>query len=230
MVAQATLSVVLVAGATMLGRSLNKLAQGRVIVSLHNPPATYTQPRLAALYRQLEERLNRIPRVKGSGLAVYNPLTDNWGEMIYVSGHPPPKMSEEGSASWDRVSANYQQNFGMQIQRGRAFNAADNETAAPVAIVNQAFVKRFFKSGENPLDQHFGLDMSENAGTFRIIGVVRDAKFVGWGLNQPALPMFFAPLAQSMDYNNDLMNEEAGATLALHRRHHASDQHRAGNT
>src|ERR1039458_6295674 len=96
LVVQATLSVVLVAGATMLARSLNKLehqdfgyqVQGRVVVSLHNPPATYTQPKLAALYRQLEERLNRLPGVRGSGLALYNPLTDNWGELIYVSGHP----------------------------------------------------------------------------------------------------------------------------------------------
>jgi len=215
LIVQATLSVVLVAGATMLARSLNKLehqdfgyqVQGRVVVSLHNPPATYTQPKLTALYRQLEERLNRIPGVRGSGLALYNPLTDNWGELIYVSGHPPPKMSEDSGASWDRVSANYQQNFGMPILRGRAFTPADNETTAPVAIVNQAFVKRFFKSDENPLDRHFGLDLPENAGIFRIVGVVRDAKFAGFALNRPARPMFFVPLAQNVDYKNDLMKK-----------------------
>jgi predicted permease len=214
-VVQATLSVVLVAGATMLARSLNKLenqdfgyqVQGRVVVSLHNPPATYTQPQLAALYRQLEERLNRIPGVHGSGLALYNPLTNNWGEFIYVNGHPPPKMSEDGDASWDRVSANYQQNFGMPILRGRGFTTADNETTAPVAIVNQSFVKRFFKSDEKPLDQHFGLDLPENAGTFRIVGVVRDAKFAGFALSRPARPMFFVPLAQYVDYKNDLMKK-----------------------
>ena len=50
--------------------------------------------------------------------------------------------------------------------------------------MNEAFVKRFFKSGEDPLDQHFGLDLPENAATFRIVGVVRDAKFAGWGLYQ----------------------------------------------
>ena len=43
------------------------------------------------------------------------------------------------------MSANYLQNLGMPILRGRAFTAADNETTAPVAIVNEAFVKRFFK-------------------------------------------------------------------------------------
>jgi hypothetical protein len=66
-------------------------------------------------------------------------------------------------------------------------------------------VKRFFKAGENPLDQHFGLDMPENAGTFRIVGVVGDAKFAGWGFYQPARPMFYVPLAQQVNYKQDLM-------------------------
>jgi predicted permease len=215
LVVQATLSVVLVAGATMLGRSLNKLEhqdfgyqlQGRVEVAINNPPASYTQPRLAALYRQLEEQLNRIPGVQGSGLALYNPVTDNWGELIMVAGHPAGKFNGESGASWDRVSANYLQNWGMPILRGRAFSAADNETTAPVAIVNEAFVKRFFKSGEDPLAQHFGLDMPQYAGTFSIIGVVRDAKFAGGRLSRPARPMFYVPLAQSVDYHDDLMKK-----------------------
>ena len=89
--------------------------------------------------------------------------------------------------------------------RGRAFTTADNETAERVAVVNEAFVKRFFKSGEDPVDQHFGLDFPENAGIFRIVGVVRDAKFAGFDLNRPARPMFYVPLAQSVDYKQDLM-------------------------
>jgi predicted permease len=215
LVVQATLSVVLVAGATMLARSLNKLehqdfgyqVQGRVEVDMNRPPASYTQPRLAALYRQLEEQLNRLPGVQGSGLAMYNPLTDNWGELIMVAGHPAGQFNGESGASWDRVSANYLQNFGMPILRGRAFTAADNETTAPVAIVNEAFVKRFFKSDEDPLEQHFGLDMPQYAGTFSIVGVVRDAKFAGWGLNRPARPMFYVPLAQNVAYHDELMKK-----------------------
>ena len=213
LILQAALSVVLVAGATMLARSLNKLehqdfgyqVQGRVLVEMHNPPTSYTRAKLAALYREREERLNALPGVRGSGLALYNPLTDNWGELIHVAGHPAPKMDEESGASWDRVSASYLQNFGMTILRGRAFTAADNENSELVAIVNEAFVKRFFKRGEDPLDQHFGLDYPENSGTFRIMGVVRDAKFASWSLSRPALPMFYVPLAQNVDYKQDMM-------------------------
>src|SRR5216683_2768748 len=133
LVVQAALSVVLVAGSTMLARSLNKLehqdfgyqVQGRVVVDMNPPPASYTPPQLAALYRQLEEQLSRLPGVQGTGLAMYNPLTDNWGELIMVAGHPPAKLNEESGASWDRVSANYLQNWGMPILRGRTFSAAD---------------------------------------------------------------------------------------------------------
>lgn len=217
LVVQATLSVVLVAGATMLARSLNKLehqdfgyqVQGRVLVRLHYPAPSYTLPRLTALYRQIEDHLNRIPGVQGSGLALYNPLTNNWGELVLVDGHPPPKIAEgeEAGASWDRVSADYLQNLGVQILRGRAFTAADNETSAPVAIVNEAFVKRFFKNGEEPLDHHFGLDLPENSRTFRIIGIARDAKFAGFALDRPARPTFFVPLGQNVDYKDEIMRK-----------------------
>ena len=76
---------------------------------------------------------------------------------------------------------------------------------APVAIVNEAFVKRFFKSDEDPLGQHFGLDEPENVGTFRIVGIVRDAKFAGFAMAKPARPMFYVPLAQNVDYKGGVM-------------------------
>ena len=213
LVVQATLSVVLVAGATMLARSLDKLeyqdfgfqVHGRVVVSLNSPPATYTPPKLQALYRQLEERLNRLPGVKGAGLALYNPLTNNWGELIFVAGHPPPKFmrtaAPRGIASVPTIFST----SAMTLATRTSFTGADNETSEPVAIVNEAFVKRFFKSTEDPLGQHFGLDMPENAGTFRIVGVVRDAKFAGFALDRPARPMFYVPLAQNVNYKDELL-------------------------
>jgi predicted permease len=211
---QACLSVVLVAGAAMLARSLDKLEKqdfgfavnGRVVVGLNSPPAIYTLPKLNVLYRQLEQRLDRLPGVQGSGLALYNPLTNNWGELIYVAGHPAPKMDGDSGASWDRVSPRYLQNFGIPLVRGRYFTDADNETTTPVAIVNQAFAKQFFEDGEDPIDQHFGLDSPQDAATFRIVGVVGDAKFAGFALSRPARPMFFVPLAQNVTYQKgDIM-------------------------
>jgi len=93
----------------------------------------------------------------------------------------------------------------VTLLRGRPFSDVDNETSELVAIVNEAFVKRFFKASEDPLTQRFGLNLPENASTFRIVGVVRDAKFAGWGLNRPAMPMFYVPLAQTVPYENEMM-------------------------
>jgi predicted permease len=213
LIVQATLSVVLVASSTMLAHSLGNLEgqdfgfeiRRRVLVALNRPPAAYTPGKLAALYRDVEERLNRLPGAQGSGLALYNPLTDNWGEAVLVAGHPAPKPGDQVGASWDRVSASYLQNLGVKVVRGRLFSAADNETAEAVAVVNDAFVRRFFRADEDPLDQHFGLDLPENVGTYRIVGIVRDAKFAGFALDRPAQPMFFVPLAQTVDYKNPLM-------------------------
>lgn len=213
LVVQATVSVVLIAGATMLARSLDNLEhqnlgygiKNRVVISLNSPPATYTLPKLNSLYRELETRLNSIPGVRNSNFALYNPLTNNWGELILVSGHPAPAIAQNAGASWDRVSAHYLQDFDIKLKRGRYFTTGDNENTAPVAIVNEAFVKRFFKGNEDPLNQHFGLDLVENANTFRIIGIVNDAKFAGFALRQPARPMFFVPLAQNVDYKNAMM-------------------------
>ena len=139
-------------------------------------------------------------------MAMYNPLTNNWGELVFVAGHPPPSMDGDWGASWDRVSARYLQNFAIPLLRGRYFNDGDNENTAPIAIVNQAFVNRFFRKDEDPIDQHFGLDRPEDATTFRIVGIVRDAKFAGFALRRPARPMFFVPLAQNVAYENgDIM-------------------------
>jgi predicted permease len=213
LVVQAAVSVVLVAGSTLLARSLDNLQSqdfgfeidGRVLVAVNRPPATYTAERLAALYRDVEERLTRIPGITGAGLALYNPLTDNWGEGVLVAGHPPPAPGDQIGSSWDRVSTNYLPQLGVRLVRGRQFTAADNENSEPVAVVNEAFVRRFFKTDEDPLDRRFGLNLPENVNTFRIVGIVRDAKFAGFALDRPARPMFFVPLAQTVNYANPMM-------------------------
>jgi predicted permease len=214
LILQFSVSVALVSGATMLARSLDNLEgqnfgypiPGRVLVSLHNPHSGLTPPERMALYRQLEDRLNALPGVRSSGLALYNPLTDNWSEVIMVAGHLPGQLSDDNDSSWDRVSADYLQTLGVTLVRGRNLTAADNETTAPVAVVNETFVKRFFKSGEDPLGQHFGMDMPEYAGTYQIVGVVRDARFAGFGFRRPVRPMFYVPLAQSVNYSDALMS------------------------
>ena len=213
LVVQATLAVVLVAGSTMLGRSLGNLEEqdfgfdssGRVLVSVGRPSAPFTGDRLTALYRQVEARLAGIPGVQSAGLALYNPLTNNWGEAVLVAGKPPAAPGADIVASWNRVSTRYLQDLGVKLVRGRYFADGDNELSENVAVVNEAFVRRFFSTGEDPIDRRFGLNLPENVNTFRIVGIVGDAKFAGFRLDQPARPMFFVPLAQTVKYANPLM-------------------------
>jgi predicted permease len=213
LIVQAALSVVLVAGATMLARSLDKLehqnmgyrTDGRIVVFLERPLSTYPFPKLQTLYRQMEDTVNQLPGVRGSGLATYNPLYDNWSELVLVAGHPIPTMNENATASWDRVSADYLQNLGLTAIRGRNFTHEDNENSAPVAVVNEAFARQFFKKGEDPIGQHFGMDLPENANTFRIVGIVPDSKFRTYWLRRPVTAMFYVPLGQFVNYKNPLM-------------------------
>jgi predicted permease len=197
----------------MLGRSLGNLQtqdfgfalDNRVIVTLNRLPASYSPERLAALYRNVEERLTKMPGIQGAGLALYNPHTDNWGELVLISGKPLPAAGEQAGSSWNRVSADYLQNLAIPLVRGRYFSPADNETAENVAVVNEAFVKRFFKSDEDPIDRHFGIDLPEYVNSYRIVGIVGDAKFADFELDKPARPMFFVPMAQTVHYDNPLM-------------------------
>ncbi|HME91738.1 MAG TPA: ABC transporter permease, partial [Myxococcaceae bacterium] len=181
-------------------QDLGYRVEGRVLIGLNRLPSTYTPDQLSTLYSDLEQRLARLPGVRGHGLALYNPPGGNWNETVVVAGHPPKAINESG-ASWDRVSAEYLQNLGVTMLRGRLFTAADTRTTAPVAVVNESFAKLFFKNNEDPLDQHFGVERPEDAGTFRIVGIIRDAKFSD--LSRPARPMFFVPLAQHVRYNTD---------------------------
>ena len=210
LVVQATVSVVLVAGGTMLARSLANLERqdfgfetaNRVHVSLNSPPASYSAERLDALYRDLQDRLARVPGVQRSALALYAPFTDDWSELIVVPGQPTAKFGEDNGALWSRVTASYFPTIGHVILHGRGFTEADDDRTSPVAVVNEAFARRFFPNQE-VLEKHFGIDLPENAGAFRIVGMVRDAKYRD--AEKPAQPMFFLPLAQRARYTEPLL-------------------------
>ncbi len=209
-VVQATLSIVLLAGAGLLTRSLRNLehqsfgfeTDHRVSIVMNEPPASYTEPQLDALYRELQNRLARIPGVQRAGLALYTPYIDNWGEAIVPEGHGVPQIDDNSNASWDRVSPGYLETMGQPILRGRSISEEDTATTRGVAVVNEAFAKRFFPD-QDAIGKHFGLDMPEYNTAYEIVGIVRDAKYMS--PSRPARPMFFAPLAQHVTYDQPVM-------------------------
>jgi predicted permease len=209
-VVQATLSIVLLAGAGLLTRSLRNLehqsfgfeTDHRISIVMNEPPASYTEPQLDALDRALQTRLAQIPGVQRVGLALYTPYIDNWGEAIVPEGHGVPQIDDSSNASWDRVSPGYLETMGQPILRGRGIREEDTATTRSVAVVNEAFAKHFFP-GEDAIGKHFGLDLPEYNTAFEIVGIVRDAKYIS--PSRPARPMLFAPLAQHIAYAQPVM-------------------------
>jgi predicted permease len=209
LVMQAALSVVLVAGAMLLSHSLGNLerqdfgfrSDGLISVRVNPLPSSYSEERLDAVYRDVQNRLRNLPGIERSSLVLYAPLTDNWGELVFVDGRPPV-VNENSSSSWNRVSAGHFETVGQPVLRGRGITEADTLRTENVAVVNEAFVRRFFPN-EDSLDKHFGLDFPENARTYRIVGIVRDAKYTQ--PSRPVRPMFFVALTQSVKYKQELM-------------------------
>ena len=201
-VVQAALSLVLLAGAILTTKSLLNLEHqnfgvmtaNRYVLHFDPAGAGYTGSRLPALYRQVEDRFSALPGVAQIGLAMYSPLEgDNWGECVIQQGHPAPKAGDPCGSTWDRVSTGFLDSIGVPIVQGRNFSAQDMISSPQVALVNQAFVKKFFP-GVNPVGQHFGIDFVQYSGAFEIVGVFRDFK-----MNNPrseVRPVFLRPLAQ----------------------------------
>ncbi len=199
---QAALSVVLLCGAILMTRSLFQLENQNFGVDTHNryvlhldpDGAGYTTERLPALYRRIEDRFSSLPGVRSVSLAMYSPLEgDNWGECVIQQGHPAPKPGDKCGSTWVRVSKHYLDSIGVPIVRGRDFTDQDTSTSAQVVLVNQTFVRRFFPN-QDPIGQHFGIDLPKYSGAWQIVGVFRDFK-----MNNPreeVHPVYLRPLTQ----------------------------------
>ncbi|MBS1803447.1 MAG: ABC transporter permease [Acidobacteria bacterium] len=199
---QAAMSLVLIAGAILLTRSLTNLEHqdfgiattNRYVLHFDPAGAGYTTERAPGLYRQLEERFAALPGVTSIGMALYSPLEgDNWGECVIQQGHPAPGPNDHCGSTWDRVSPGFLSSMGVPIVHGRDLSINDTANSPMVAVVNQTFVKRFFPK-DDPLGKHFGIDFPQYSGSFEIVGVFRDFK-----INNPrelVRPVFLRPLAQ----------------------------------
>ena len=199
---QAALSLVLLVGAVLMTKSLTNLENqdlgvtttNRYVLHLDPAGAGYTVDRLQALYREMETRFAALPGVTNVGLALYSPLEgDNWGECVIQQGHAAPGPNDHCGSTWDRVSANYLKAIGVPMMRGRDLSDQDTATSTPVAVVNEAFAKRFFPK-QDAVGKHFGIDDVKYSGSWEIVGVFKDFK-----INNPReeiRPVFLRPLTQ----------------------------------
>lgn len=200
---QAALSLVLLSASGLLTAALHSLENQnfgfrqdrRVVVSMNPMLAGYSSEQLTPLYRRIHDSISNIPGVSAVALCKYSPLNgNNWGSGIWVDGHPPPGPRDDNFASLDRVTAEYFDATGNPIVRGREISEQDTATSRHVAVINETFARKFFKT-EDPIGRHFGRD-GLSSRQYEIVGIAKDARYFQNSLGKPMTPMFFLPEAQ----------------------------------
>ena len=198
-VLQAALSLVLLVGAGLFVQSLNKLehsnlhldSRNRYIVHINPQAAGYSQTQLEQLYRTIEAQFHALPGVVKVGLALYTPMEDNnWSSGTQVQGEP----NIHKSASWVKANAEYFDSVGTHVVMGRGITPQDSFGTPAVAIVNQEFVKQFFKPGQNPIGHRIGNPGPKSSGDLEIVGVVENTTYEAVQWKDHA--MYFVPILQ----------------------------------
>ena len=203
-VLQAALSLVLLCASGLLTAALHNLENQnfgfeqdrRTIVSFDAQLAGYRAEQLTPLYQRLHDSLTSLPGVSGVAECSYTPQSGgSWNDGVFVAGRPAPGPKEDNSSSFERVTAGYLDVIGTRILKGRGIAEQDTAGSRHVAVVNQAFVRRFFPH-DDPLGKHFGRSEFGAAGLYEIVGVAKDARYLTSNLAQPIGPFFFLPEAQ----------------------------------
>jgi predicted permease len=209
-IAQIAVSVVLLSAAALLGQSLRNLqhqnfgfeTQDRYIAWINPMLNNYKQQEMEPLFRRIDDSLLRIPGMRMVAPALYAPMTgDSWNDGVRIEGRPEPPPKEDTGAGWVRVMPGFFEIIGAKLQLGRPITENDTAATRKIAVVNQAFAKKFFK-GENPIGRHFGPDKIKYSATYEIVGVTNDVRYMSWGIKQPVRPMFWVPETQSVQWDD----------------------------
>jgi putative ABC transport system permease protein len=206
-IGQIALSMVLLAGAAILLKSYWKLdhinsglkSSGVITADIWWATAngiTVNGKEVARSSRQILDSIRHLPGVQAAAFIDRLPVRDggnNW--RFEIEGRPLPADPHQRPIAYYRlVTRSYFQSFGLPILRGRQFNAHDDYSPQQVAIVNQAFARKFFVT-ENSIGQRIRLfGFGEKPQFMTIVGVVPDVH--AFGLNHPTTPEIFADYMQ----------------------------------
>jgi len=199
---QAALSLVLLSAAGLLTAALHSLEnqdfgfeQDRRIVANINPRlAGYRTQQLPVLYRRIHDSIAGIPGVSSVALCQYSPLVGGWGASVWVDGQPPPGPKDDDFAAWDVVTAGFLDVIGNPIVRGRGISEQDTARSRKVAVINEAFARKFFKN-EDPIGKHFGREAGDSR-EFEVVGIAKDGRYLLENRDRPIGAFFFVPEAQ----------------------------------
>jgi putative ABC transport system permease protein len=210
-VSEMALATMLLVGAGLLTKSLVKLQDvstginpaGVLVADVPLSPTTYsTAEQRNALVDRLRERFRELPGVALADVATTPPFSGNGATIHFnIAGRPPKGPEEYILAGYRAVSEGYFHALGIPLRAGRGFTARDRDQSPPIAIVNEAFVKRFFAgSVERTLGARAQLGATpspvegpDGAPMIEIVGVVGDTRQAFEAAVQPTL---FLPYEQ----------------------------------
>ena len=183
-VVQVALSLVLLAGAAVLMRSLNRLTaidlgfttRNALLASVDLDAAGYDAERGRVLVDQLLARVRALPNVVDASAATTispSPGGSNYSGLIINGYQPPP----DGNVSFDLniVEPSYFRTMGLQIVRGRGFNETDRAGGTSVVVINEEGARRYWQA-RDPIGQRIYLD-DQRTQSFEVIGIARDSKY-----------------------------------------------------
>jgi predicted permease len=197
--AQIALSMALLVAAGLFAKSLYNVARtdlglnaDRIVTFAISPQLNkYTAARSQVLFEQLEDGLGRQPGVTGVTAGMVPLLAgSNWGTSVNVQGFESGPDVDSHS-NYNEIGPDYFRTVGIRVLAGREFTRADTEGAPKVAIVNEAFAKKF-----NLGSDAVGKRMSDSGGKLdvEIVGLVQNAKYSEVKGEVP--PQFFRPYRQ----------------------------------
>ena len=221
-VGQVSLALVLLAGAGLLVRSLQKLESvdpgfdpaHLLTVSLDLPAGTYSDPaRQAGFYSQLLERVRGLPGVDAAGAVNLLPLTgQNSATGFSIVGRPAPAPGQGPVADIRVADLDYFHAMRIPLRRGRTPTEADRPGSPPVIVVNETLA-RLIWPGEDPIGQRVKVNWIESSPEAAVIGVVGDVH--GAGLDGDIRPTIYYPQAQRPSGSMWLVIRHAGEPATL---------------
>ena len=178
---QIAVSLVLLVGASLFASTLTNVQKeplgfepDHVLLARVNPRlAGYSPETALQLYRRIYDRLTALPGVRSVTFALYSPLSGSRSQFGGTVEGFTPKPNENVSFEMVQVGPSYPQTLGIPLLQGRAPDVRDTAARPMVAMVNQAFVRRYLSS-VNPVGRHFGVDEKPDV---EIVGVLADAQF-----------------------------------------------------
>jgi putative ABC transport system permease protein len=191
MVAEVTLSFVLLAGAALLIRSFNRLASVNPGVDttdvlsmfLPTPPSEFkNSTKLVNYLREITDNIRSVPGVRDAAITDGLPMYYAGRMPFLIEGRSHLNYSQRPFCIFKRVSPSYFETVGMTLLRGRGLAESDTAGAPPVTVINEAMAKTFFK-GEDPIGKRIlgrqfvpGRPAIGSEVAWQVVGAVSDEK------------------------------------------------------